>query len=275
MPQLPVSYVTSGALRDRIVHVFLASDLSTIGAVADTLVARRLSAGDAHIDVETEASRFLAGFATNPRPSRRMPPSGVLFAIDDGATAAYEAAPLALVHRCVRCSAVAALELSLAEEETLAEYLAEFPIFDARRKGMRAMRDLSVASGDLQRACFALLPSFMETGLAIRCESAVASSPVAQELPPDVWPVRVRLEKRPAQPEEPNKTHRSQHPHQLSSATAPRAVSRSLSLPAAPSSEATPAPAALDMFVATPRSPGRPTVSVSFLAANAFSPNDP
>ena len=134
MAPLRARFIVSGTYNGHVCHVFLAPDLAQVAATADLMAETRPGAS-AH---DPAAERFQVVV----KPSKRIPPSGILLLVRDGRPAEYESAPLALVQRSVRCSAVRELQLAFGEEQRLAEALVDFPIGDQRRAAMKTLMEL-------------------------------------------------------------------------------------------------------------------------------------
>ena len=169
MPPLHAQYIASGVHDGWICHAFLVADLSQVGSTADLL-----RAVDPEISATAEAE---ARFQTPVKASKRMPPSGILMLVRDGRPKDFEAAPLALVNRAVRCSAVKGLQLAFGEEQRLAATLVDFPIGEQRRAAMRTLLELRQPSahgdgpdGRLDQACIGALKSLVRLGLAFECQ---------------------------------------------------------------------------------------------------------
>jgi hypothetical protein len=212
MAPLPVRFLSTGTFNGHVCHVFLATDLAQVGTTADLLQ----SAGEGRGGLTDAAA---ARFQTSTRASKRMPPSGVLLLVRDGRPAEYEAAPLALVQRSVRCNGVRALQLAFGEEQRLAEVLAQFPIGDQRRAAMRTLLELrggypagsggdaaagtATDDGRLEQVCVGALQSLHRLGLAFECcrlgSDAGAAGDEREGAPADlVWDVA--LENLPQMP---------------------------------------------------------------------------
>ena len=203
MPLLAANFIGSGVYAGGLYHAFLCTDLKDLGTVADTHVLHTSSAGSRtthHASINAEAALLDSRFAVIPRPSKRLPPSGVLLLVEDGRISAYESAPLVIVQRSVACVAVQSLELSLDDERMFALHLAvHCPITESRRAAMKAFQVLTKQHGDsvgvaatagsdssasLSEVCFALVPSLLSDQLAFLCapiDGIVASRSAEEE----------------------------------------------------------------------------------------------